>query len=92
MGETKPKRFVPPTVDEVAAYCRERGNRVDPQRFVDFYTSKGWKVGKSSMQDWKASVRGWEKDAASNRGSPHSTKPLFNHTPITSETNPHVTI
>jgi len=71
VGETKTQRFVPPTVDEVAAYCRERGNRVDPQRFVDFYESKGWKVGKSPMKCWRASVRGWEKDSASNRGSPH---------------------
>jgi len=71
VGETKSQRFVPPTVEEVAAYCRERGNHVDPQRFVDFYESKGWKVGKSPMKCWRASVRGWEKDSASNRGSPH---------------------
>lgn len=50
-----------PTVEEVAAYCRERGNRVDPERFVDFYASKGWKVGNQPMKDWKACVRTWEK-------------------------------
>lgn len=93
VGETKSTRFVPPTVDEVAAYCAERGNHVDAQRFVDFYTSKGWKVGKSAMKDWKASVRGWEKDSASNsRGSPSGNRPSFNHTPQTTETNPHVSI
>lgn len=54
-------RFVPPSVDEVRAYCRERGNRVDPDRFVDFYTSKGWKVGREPMKDWQAAVRTWEK-------------------------------
>ncbi len=57
------KRFTPPSREEVAEYCRERGNKVDPDRFVDFYTSKGWMVGKSPMKDWKAAVRGWEKDA-----------------------------
>ncbi len=56
-----PTRFTPPTVDEVRAYCAERGNNVDAQRFVDFYVSKGWKVGKSPMKDWKAAVRNWER-------------------------------
>lgn len=56
------KRFAPPTVAEVAEYCRERQNTVDPQTFVDFYASKGWMVGKSPMKDWKACVRTWERD------------------------------
>ena len=54
------KRFTPPTVDEVREYCFERGNSVDPQRFVDYYTSNGWMVGKNKMKDWKAAVRTWE--------------------------------
>lgn len=54
-------RFTPPTVEEVAAYCRERGNSVDAQRFVDFYASKGWKVGSQHMVDFKAAVRTWER-------------------------------
>ena len=55
------KRFTPPTVDEVREYCFERGNSVDPQRFVDYYTSNGWMVGKNKMKDWKAAVRNWEQ-------------------------------
>ncbi len=55
------KRFAPPTVEEVEAYCRERGNGLDAQHFVDFYASKGWKVGNQPMKDWRASVRTWEK-------------------------------
>lgn len=55
------KRFTPPTVEEVSSYCEERKNRVDPERFVDFYTSVGWKVGNKPMKDWKAAVRTWEK-------------------------------
>lgn len=54
-------RFVPPTVEEVAAYCSLRRNSVDPQRFVDYYTSNGWKVGRNAMKDWKSAVRNWEK-------------------------------
>lgn len=56
------KRFVPPTVDEVRAYCKERGNNIDAESFVDYYTSTGWLVGKKPMKDWKASVRTWERN------------------------------
>lgn len=62
------KRFTPPTVDEVAAYCRERGNVVDAQRFVDFYASKGWKVGNAGMRDWHAAVRNWERQDSTKNG------------------------
>lgn len=56
-----PKRFTPPTLDEVRAYCKERKNNVDPDRFFNYYTSNGWKVGKNPMKDWKAAVRTWER-------------------------------
>ena len=55
------KRFVPPTEDEVALYCIERRNHVSAQKFVDYYSSNGWKVGKNPMKDWKAAVRTWER-------------------------------
>ena len=54
-------RFTPPTLENVKAYCQERCNNVDAQRFVDHYTANGWKVGKNPMKDWKAAVRTWEK-------------------------------
>lgn len=54
-------RFTPPSVEEVRAYCLERNNGIDADEFVDFYTSKGWKIGKETMKDWKAAVRTWEK-------------------------------
>ena len=57
----KRKRFTPPTVEQVSEYCLERQNNVDAEKFVDFYASKGWVVGKSPMKDWKAAVRNWEK-------------------------------
>ena len=59
--KTPPPRFQPPTVEEVRAYCTERGSSVNPEAFVDFYTSKGWKVGQNPMKDWKAAVRTWER-------------------------------
>ena len=57
----KRKRFTPPSLEEVSAYCAERKNNVDPAGFIDFYVSKNWMVGKSKMTDWKASVRTWER-------------------------------
>ena len=56
-------RFIPPTVDMVSEYCLERNNSVDPEEFVDFYTSKGWLIGKNKMKDWKAAVRTWERSS-----------------------------
>lgn len=60
-NRAKPKRFTPPTLQDVKAYCIERKNDVDPERFIDFYESKGWMVGKNKMKDWKAAVRNWER-------------------------------
>ena len=59
--EENRKRFIPPTLDEVSAYCTERQNHIDPQHFIDFYASKGWMVGKNRMKDWQAAVRTWEQ-------------------------------
>ncbi len=58
-------RFSVPTLQEVMKYCSERGNSIDPQKFIDFYESKGWLVGKSPMKDWKAAVRNWERSEKS---------------------------
>ena len=75
-GKRSAKRFTPPTVDNVRAYCEERGNHVDAQRFVDFYTANGWKVGKNSMKDWKAAVRTWERrDSQKKGGTTNATDP-----------------
>lgn len=54
-------RFRAPTVDEVRRYCEEKGHQIDPERFCDYYASKGWKVGSSPMKDWKAAVRNWAR-------------------------------
>ncbi len=58
--EEKPKRFVKPTIEQLEAYMEERGMNNVANRFYDHYESNGWKVGKNSMKDWKASVRTWE--------------------------------
>ena len=67
--EEKPKRkrFIPPTLEEVQAYCLERNNGIDAQTFIDFYESKGWMIGKNKMKDWKAAIRTWERGRSQNR-------------------------
>jgi hypothetical protein len=65
------KNFKKPTIDEIKQYCEERKNNVDAETFYDFYESKGWKIGKNVMKDWKASVRTWER----NRNKQSNKKP-----------------
>lgn len=65
----KSTTFIPPTVEEVQAYCQERNNKVDAQTFVNFYESKGWMVGKNKMKDWKAAVRTWERNRKDSGGT-----------------------
>ena len=70
------KRFVPPTREEVKTYCNEKGYSVDPDKFVNFYESKGWMIGKNKMKDWKAAVRNW---ASGDKVKPASSKTKFNN-------------
>lgn len=62
----KAKRFTPPTIEEVKAYCKDRGNSVDAEKFIDYYSANGWVQGngKKPIKDWKACVRLWEKNEA----------------------------
>ena len=72
----KNKKFIPPTVEQVSAYCRERDNSVNAEKFVDFYQSKGWLVGKSKMKDWRAAVRNWTTIATLTKHSPVEIKDM----------------
>ena len=71
-GGDKRKRFIPPTVDQVAEYCRERGNSIEPEHFVDKNQAAGWMLsGGKKIKDWRAVVRTWERNAkqwAADRG------------------------
>ena len=62
-----PARFLPPKMEEVVEYCRERGNGLDARHFLDYYAANGWKVGKNPMRDWKAAVRNWERREVNGR-------------------------
>lgn len=56
------KKFQKPTLEEVQQYCLERKNNINAEKFIDYYESNGWKVGRNSMKDWKATIRTWEKN------------------------------
>lgn len=72
-GGVGEKRFKPPSINDVTEYCSERKNTIDPQQFIDHYTSNGWKVGKNPMRDWKAAVRTWEKNGVGARAGSTAT-------------------
>lgn len=61
-SKSKSVVFTAPTLEEVMTYCKERGNRVDAEKFIAYYESKGWFVGKTKMKNWKAAVISWEKN------------------------------
>lgn len=70
-----PKRFIPPTLSEITAYCQERQNGIDPQKFIDHYTANGWMRGKTKVKDWKACVRTWEKNRNNENNKTNNSKP-----------------
>lgn len=69
--------YVAPTLEEVSAYCKERQNNVDPERFVAYYESQHWKKANGQpLEDWKAAVRYWERtsyDKPRNNSQPSVT-------------------
>tara|TARA_R110002020_G_scaffold16986_3_gene60177 strand:- start:399 stop:1031 length:633 start_codon:yes stop_codon:yes gene_type:complete len=71
------ERFKKPDIEEIKVYCSERSNNVDPERFFNYYESKGWKVGKSPMKNWKACIRTWE--SRNSKGMSKIHKHLSSH-------------
>ncbi len=57
----KEKKFIIPTFNDVLEYCMQNNLDVDGVKFINFYESKGWMVGKNKMKDWKAAIRTWVK-------------------------------
>lgn len=75
IGDKRAKRFIPPTLTQVQEYCAEKGYGIDCERFIDFYESKGWMIGKNKMKDWKAAVRTWtrsQRQEVTAKGNPIS--------------------
>lgn len=70
-------RFTPPTPDEVRLFCQSKGYQIDVERFIDFYTSKGWMIGKNHMKDWRAAVRNWARRDREEKTKPQNYKSGF---------------
>lgn len=66
--------FQKPSLDDVKSYCLERKNKVDPNKWLSYYESNGWKVGRNPMKDWRAAVRTWESNGYDQK--PGYSKPL----------------
>ena len=71
----QPQRLIPPTLEEVRAYAAQRGDPLDPEAFMDYYTANGWKVGRNPMKDWKAAVRTWARKEQAHGAGIRSTDP-----------------
>ena len=71
----QPQRLIPPTVEEVRAYAAQRGDFLDPEAFMDYYTANGWKVGRNPMKDWKAAVRTWARKEQAHGAGIRNTDP-----------------
>ena len=82
----KAAQWVKPEPEEIAAYCAERQNGIDPEQFYDYYEANGWRMGQNPMRSWKAAVRTWERKKAGSSGentpeSAPTTKPVAPETP-----------
>jgi len=69
MEECNNDIFIKPTLEEVTQYCLGRNNGIDAEAFINFYQSKGWKIGKSPMKNWKACIITWEKKNKATKGT-----------------------
>ena len=82
LKKIKKSIFRPPTVDEVRAYCLERNNNIDPERFIDYYSQQKWKLANGNkMSDWKAAVRNWERRDAKKKAEPKSRTNFYQPEP-----------
>lgn len=70
-------KFSPPTVNEVKTYCQEQGYSVDAERFVSYYESNGWMVGRNKMKNWQAAVRNWNGKEQKGNGKIEPEKPTW---------------
>jgi hypothetical protein len=77
-AESKSARFIPPSLDEVKAYCLERKNSVNPVKWFNHYTSNGWRVGRVPMKNWKAAVHTWEQNDKGNGNGKQSSAERLN--------------
>lgn len=58
------KKFTPPTLEEVEAYCKERNSPVSPKDFFDYFDTGHWIDSKGEpVRNWKQKIITWENHA-----------------------------
>ena len=67
-GKSKHVRFRKPTLEEIRDHCREKGFTFDPEQFLAYYESNGWRIGRTSMKNWQAACLTWHKNTRKNHG------------------------
>ena len=73
------KEFTPPTLEEVIEYAHQRGNKVDPQKFFDYYTAGKWKDAKGQpVKNWKQKMITWES-RQEKQNEPEKNKKVHNY-------------
>jgi len=75
-------RFTPPSREEIQEFCLENGLEIDVDYLFDYYSAKGWKIGKESMKDWKAAVRNWARREKKEYAPKQETKPAPRVLPV----------
>ena len=59
---SKLNRFTPPSIEQLKEYQAEANLTFDPDHFIDYWSSVGWKRGRTPMKDWKATARNWARN------------------------------
>lgn len=73
---SKLKEFIPPTLEEVKAYCESRGNKIDPQYFYDYFTASDWVDSKGNkVKNWKQKIITWEGFNKEEKKNESSSRP-----------------
>lgn len=72
--KNKNKNFIIPLIEEIQNYCIERKNNISAEQFYDYYSSKGWMIGRNKMKDWKAAVRTWERNQKKENSNENKEK------------------
>ena len=74
-SKSKQKQFIPPTLEEIQAYCIERKNNVDAKKFYDYFTASEWHDSKGNkVKSWKQKIITWENNGFNNKPqAPQST-------------------
>jgi hypothetical protein len=70
--KAKPKNLA----EVIEAFVDSGSTEEEANKYYDYYTSKGWKVGRAPMKDWQAAARNWLRNANGfkTHGKPRPTE------------------